>query len=277
MRMRLLVLGSCLSLGSLLPLAALGQQDLVEASADSLEDAPGVEAERKPKNWDVRLGALGAGGPDFEGADDYELRLIPYLRINWRDRLILRGRSLEMNLYRTQGLKFGPTLRIRGGRDEDDNAALRGLGDIDGIIEAGGFLRVKQGPWRLRVTALQDVSGEYSGARVNFNAGLQVPFDAPLMLVRFDATWVSGNFMDSYFGVTAAQSLRSGLPRYDTDAGFRDVGLSIASRLPVGEHWSLIGVVGYQRLLGEARDSPLVDLRGDPNQFFATLGAAYQF
>ena len=42
-------------------------------------------------------------------------------------------------------------------------------------------------------------------------------------------------------------------------------------------HWSLKGVVGYKRLLGDADASPLVDGLGSEHQFQFGVGLAYKF
>ena len=53
---------------------------------------------------------------------------------------------------------------------------------------------------------------------------------------RFDAlvatTWASEDYMSSYFGIDASDAARSGLDRYNADAGFKDFsfGASLAYR-----------------------------------------------
>ena len=41
--------------------------------------------------------------------------------------------------------------------------------------------------------------------------------------------------------------------------------------------WTLFGVGGYSRLLGDAADTPYTALRGSPNQFITGLGVGYSF
>ena len=73
----------------------------------------------------------------------YKTSAAPYFRINWKDRIILSGRSLRARIINGGPLSLGPIVRLRGGRDEDDNPDLEGLGDDDTSIEVGGFARYK--------------------------------------------------------------------------------------------------------------------------------------
>ena len=83
--------------------------------------------------------------------------------------------------------------------------------------------------------------------------------------------------MSSYFGVSAGDAAQSGLDQFDADEGFKDVALSVSYTYAFGERWSVTGVSRYARLLDDAEDSPVVDDRGDANQFLAGLLANFTF
>ncbi len=40
---------------------------------------------------------------------------------------------------------------------------------------------------------------------------------------------------------------------------------------------ALVGLGGYSRLFGDAEDSPFTRIRGDADQFLATIGIGYTF
>lgn len=252
-------------------------QVAVLRNVDPLDDTPGIEAPQQPEVWDLRFGLLGAVHPDYAGSDDYETSLAPYFRINWKDTIVFSGRSLRARVYDRHGFSLGPVARLRGGRDEGDNADLAGLGDDDNALELGGFLRYRTGPYRLRLTAVQDVAGGHNGAVVEVGAGMQVPFERPWFLLMGRATWADQDYTSSYFGITAPQSVRSGLRPFAASAGIRDVGFSLSSRLPLWRGLSLVAVLNYERLLGDAADSPLTARLGDPNQLSASTGFIYRF
>jgi len=90
-------------------------------------------------------------------------------------------------------------------------------------------------------------------------------------------TFVNTNYMDTYFGVTSAQSSRSGITTYDTKGGLKDLAINSIISRDFDRHWSLKAVVGYKRLLGDADASPLVDGLGSEHQFQFGVGLAYKF
>ena len=91
------------------------------------------------------------------------------------------------------------------------------------------------------------------------------------------AVYANDRYMESYFSIDADNSARSGLPVYTATSGAKNVGLGITGTYDIGSDWLLLGRVGVSRLLGDARDSPIVTLRGDASA--ATLGLAlgYRF
>src|SRR3546814_3702144 len=65
--------------------------------------------------------------------------------------------------------------------------------------------------------------------------------------------------MRSYFGVTAEESLRSGLAAYRPGGGLRDVGAGATLGYRLSRRWGLIARAGANRYLGDAGDSPIVE------------------
>src|SRR5208282_2661165 len=80
-----------------------------------------------------------------------------------------------------------------------------------------------------------------------------------------------------YFSVNAAQSLASGLPIFDASGGSHSVGAGAQLHYQFDPQWEVHSYVEYNRLLGDAAASPLVALRGSPNQLNVGVGASYSF
>jgi MipA family protein len=256
-------------------LVAQEQLDLETTAAIELD--PLTPDPTDGRSWQFRVGVLAVAGSEFDGSDDYDVKAVPYARVAYKDWVVLRGRSIEANLVNTHGLRIGPLLRTRGGRDEDEADFLNGFGDVDRAWEAGGFLRLSRGPLRLRVRAAHDVADAHDGLVVDINGGIQLPMENPWLILRAGATWADSDYMGSFFGVNADQSTRAGIASFSAGAGFKDAGVSISSRCPIGEHISAVISFGYRRLLGDAADSPIVSDFGDADQFFGTVGAIYSF
>ena len=227
--------------------------------------------------FDLRLGVLAAARPEYEGSRQYDIDVVPYARLSWNKWVVLRARSIDVNLLRTDWFRAGPMLKSRRGRNEDNDGSLSGLGDVDRAFESGAFVRFKNGPYRFRVNALYDFADAHDGFVMEMQAGLHVPLDKPWFNVQVSTTWVDDNYMSTFYGVSAIQSRRSRFAQYNADGGFKNVRISVGSRLKLTEHISMLSSVGYSRLLGDAAASPIIREHGERNQFFAIVGATYRF
>lgn len=230
--------------------------------------------------WEVRLGLLGTYAPDYEGSDEYEVRGFPDLEVTYSDWFFLSGREgLGVNLLRGGPVTAGVALGFDGGRDQDENSALRGLGDVDETMEARAFAT-----WtldRLIVTASvkMDVLGEgHDGVVAELGAAYMFTPAPDLMVFAGPSlTWADESYMQSYFGIDAAQSARAQRPGFDAGSGFKDVGATMVAIQRLTENWSLTGLVAYKRMLGDAADSPLVADLGSEDQIVTGIGLSYSF
>lgn len=236
------------------------------------------------KDWKVSLGAGALYQPEYEGSDEYDIDPAPLLMVSYRDLVFLRGTTLGANTFTWQGprdgdkLQIGPLVRYQFGRDEDDSDDLRGMGDIDGGVDLGGFITYGIGAWTAGLTVFQDVSGSHDGFTAKLSGGHRHAFTPKLRLrSELYTTWADESYTEAFFGVTAAQSTRSGMRAYQPGSGIKDVGLNLDLDYSLTEHWGLTGRLGYKRMLGDAADSPLVKDRGSDNQFTTGLFLSYRF
>ena len=258
-----------------------------EDRGEAGEDGEAAEARPKvpdPDETRVYLGAGGIVGPEFEGSEDYEVSPFPLIRVENLYGFSLRGPAIDYELIRERfkttglGLRAGPSVGVDFGRDEDDNDALRGLGDIDTSVLVGGFARVNFGPVLLRVSGGQDVADGHGGALVESRFGVYLPIGDLRVSPGISATWASEDYMQSVFGVTAGQAARSVYAPYSPDSGFKDVGVDLNLGYQFAEDWSATLLLSYKRLLGEAADSPIVEgPGGSKDQLRGLLGVSYQF
>jgi outer membrane protein len=245
------------------------------AGAKAADEADTTSTQSK---WSVVIGGGGAYAPDYEGSDDYEFQPFPFASIVYDDFIFVEGMSLGANLLNYEGLKAGPIARYGGGRDEDDNDALDGLGDVDDSIELGGFLKYELGIWSAAMTVTQDVAGGHEGMVAEMSTGVAVPLaDNLSSSIEASASWADGNYMDAFFGVSGAQAAKSGYDRHEAEAGFKDVGISLGLNYMVTEAVGVSGMVQYKKLLGDAADSPIVKDEGSDDQFFTGMFLTYKW
>jgi len=114
-----------------------------------------------------------------------------------------------------------------------------------------------------------DISQDFGGSdglQIEPGATLMLPLSESVSLsTGLSATWASSDYMDAFFGVSGAQSARSGLPVYEASSGIKRADLKLAATWNVTEHWFATANAGVGYLLGDAADSPIVESEAQPS------------
>lgn len=266
---------------------------LVSASITSLVFSPALGAptgRRGPPpqmDWTVTVGMAPVYTPIFQGAKDYGFSVFPDLRVNYRDDFFASvPDGIGYNAINTGGWKAGPLVKLRFGRREvtggspflisGETDALRGLGDVGLAAEPGGFAQYTYHKVRARLELRQGIGG-HQGTVGDFNVSY-VDRAGPLSYSLGPRLSYGGSgFMNTYFGIDAGQSARSGLARYAAGGGITSYGIGGSAVMPVGEKGAVTLFAGYDRLGAQASDSPLIRQRGSQNQISIGLGFGYRF
>ena len=238
-----------------------------------------------PGVTNVRLGLGPVVAPDYEGSDDYDVGFAPMVSLRYRDLIEIDNNDVRVNVLGKQGaarrsarFRAGPTLKVDFGRDAGDSRDLAGLGDVGTSIELGAFVSYSVDPWRYRLRLRQDVTHGHGGLLAEADVSRSV-YRRPgaSVAVRLATTWASAGYMRSFFGIDPGQAAASGLSAFAADAGMKDVSLTAAGEIAVTPRLSLVLNGGALRLLGDARRSPLVRVRGSATQFSAGMYVTYSF
>lgn|GEM_PF-5013764 len=181
---------------------------------------------------------------------------------------------------RTRLIGSSSVFKIAG----DSSDALLGLGEIEDTAEAGGYIGYQSGNFAAKLDVRQALSG---GQGLIATLGLVYVADIPLsstsnaqaikIAMGPRLSFVDDKYNQTYFGVTAIQSARSGLRQYDANGGLLSAGFGLSAHIPLTERISGAVLVGYDRLTGDAARAPLVENRGSRNQATVGLGLTYKF
>ena len=216
--------------------------------------------------------------PRFEGSGDYKARVFPKFSIRYKNLVALNNTRMRVFAIHSEKFVTGVQARYRFGRDEDASPDLAGLGNVSDSFEVGGFAEWRPGWAIIGLEVGQDVAGGHHGMLAAVYVGSQVPLGGGFYLQGgVQATWASGNYMQRNFGVTAAQSVASGLPEFDAGSGIKDVAGRVGVRFTGWKHWDFSTYVAYSRLMSDAAVNPLVRLRGNPNQLMWAISGQYKF
>lgn len=232
-------------------------------------------------DWTLTLGVEGRVLPTYQGSDDYTFMPSPLIDVR-RAGTPRRFRSPDdgasFGLFETSTFRIGPTVRVRRGRDADDDSSLRGMGDVDWTIEPGLFAEFWPMAWLRTRAEVRHGFGGHEGWVSDLTADIVVPVTSQLTLSGGPRLRLAdADALNPYFGVTAAQSAASGLPAYSAGGGVQYIGVGAMARYEWSPQWATHFFVEYTRLQDDAADSPLVALRGSPDQVQIGIGASYSF
>jgi outer membrane protein len=232
-------------------------------------------------DWTVTLGVEGRVLPTYEGSGNMMLRPFPMFDVRRADKPA-RFRSprdgFSFGIIDYGRFVAGPTTKVRFARNEGDSSDLRGLGHIGWAFEPGAFAEYWPADWlRTRVELRQGFGGHH-GLVSDITADLVMPVTPQLTLSGGPrTTLVSSAYSNTYFSITPAQSIASGLPVYNARGGFHSVGAGAQARYEWSQQWATHMFVEYERLVGDAANAPLVVTYGKRDQIQLGIGATYSF
>lgn len=254
--------------------------------------APAWAADPSDGEEDENVLLMGAGvavSSKYSGSD--ENRVTPALGIDYSMAngffaSTLRGVGWGSSVG---GFNYSAALSYRAERvDRDDDDKFLGGSTSNGGDELRGMGRVEG-------SALALVS---AGWTPNRWFGVSVTLEEPLSRrengrayhVGFTSTVYAGernditlgltghggdrDYLQTYYGVTAAQSRASGFRAYAPKAGLYAISTGVDWTYRINDHWGLYTSVGAERLSGDAAGSPIVQRKTAPSAF---VMATYRF
>ncbi len=262
-----------------------------DLSAPSPPAAPAAYAPAVP-DWIVTIGAEGRIVPAWPGASDSKLGwsalpLFSIRNVGTPPDFFGPRDSFGFNIINTGMFQIGPALQFVNHRKASDYAELNGLADVDYAAQLGAYANFWPVPWlRLRGEVRQGIGGE-TGVTGDIFLDAVVPVGQWTLSAGPRVTFQTAAATSPYFSITGAQaaaadSLQPGLPPlplsgYTAGGGLYSYGAGTQVQYTFNPTWTAHAFVEYQRLEGSAADSPLVTLRGSPNQWTYGLGATYSF
>ena len=268
----------------------------VLAALSCASPALAQDADTNANRDTLSLAVGGAVLPRYEGSGDY--KLVPVGAIRGKVSgvsFITLGTSIFVDLVPSSGgpgtkFSFGPMAHVslnRSSLKSIRDPQIIALGRIPVAVEVGGHLGITRTGL---ITSDYDslnvdlaVSHDVTGIHDSLIATPSITYGTPLNRKTYIGATISADHVGSgyartYFGVTPAQSLASGLAAYSPGNGFKDVNIGLFGNASLTgdlrNGLSLFAIGNYSKLLGEFARSPVVR---DRSQWFGGLGLAYTF
>ena len=261
-----------------LPLAALAASLTLAAPQISAQAFDAVRLYGATPGGDGgTLGAAVISTRQYPGSDESRTVIYPLLDYQWKSGWFAgTTNGIGINLSKRQDLDYGLRLTADLGRAQSRSSALNGMGDIDAKLEFGGFFNYAINPQTVLTSSLRYGSGNNSrGLLIDVGAAYAYPLAPQWRLgLGVAATFANAEYLQSYFGVNATQSLASGYAAYTPGTGLRDVRANLSLTYQLNPSTAITTAVSFSSLQGDAQDSPLTRQR---NSAIGILAVSYGF
>lgn len=229
----------------------------------------------------VTIGPGLAYVPEFPGAKDLAIDFSPIINV----RPLGEDAQYEapddnfgFGIVGNENFVVGPTLNLQRGRDEDD--AIVGIGDVKTTFEAGAFAEGYLADHvRFRLSLRKGFGGHkglVGDAGVDFIMGKAS--DTFHFSIGPRIRYANARYQRAFYGVNAEQAAATGLAPYRPGGGLQSAGALAFANYQMSKAIGVQTYARYDRLLGDAKDSPLVlsDV-GSRHQYEVGIGLTYTF
>ncbi len=248
---------------------------LSAASGAALAESGQISEQDATKQFVIDLGVGAIGKPRYEAADSYLIYPFPLISVG---RFYLPGLGQVVDGRRRSGVFFYPSFNFIGERKASDSTDLTGTDTVDWAVEVGLGGGFRTNHFRAYAELRQGFNGHTGQVGQLGVDAIVYPHEKWEVSFGPRADFASEDYMDTYFGVTASEAANSGgrLTAYDPGAGFKSVGLAARASYDWNDDFRLHIQGGYDRLVGDAADSPIAD-GGSKDQFSLGVGVTYRF
>lgn len=236
-------------------------------------------APKIPK-WDVILGVATSAKPVYSGASQYAGAAGPVINIRYRNRVFLSsGEGLGVDVF--QGKQYRVSLAVGldlGRRMAWKYGKLHGLGDIPRapfFKLAGTYILSKRLPILLRAD-IRKIAGGAAGIVGDMNVYTPLPGSSRkfVMFAGPSVTLADRKHLQTAYGISPRQALRSGYPVYGAHGGLEAAGFGFSATRFFTPHLLANTNLSVSELLGSASRSPLVERKA---QAALSLSVAYRW
>jgi MipA family protein len=256
-------------------------------SNQSWSQTTAKKADESP--WDVSIGVGVVSTPEYVGGKKSVSGAVPSVSLAYKTKdygtfsFGGKGLGLAWTAIDSDDYSLGLSVGQSGGRvDNKDGTVsrpgskrLRGMGEIKSSTEVGLFghytiglpiiFELVKGSGDGKENARTLKTDGHGGTR--FTLSTEIPW-------QVSSEWADSKYNQTYYGVTRAQSARSGFRAYKADSGVNKLGLTLGANYKFTPNWSATAALTLEQLRGDAAKSPLVQQKSQ-RTFFA--GINYNF
>lgn len=236
------------------------------------------------QGWHFDIGAGLEYEPGYPGSDEYSTEPDVFARAVYSTqqghRFFITPGTIGGIYSFTPDTQFVAFLEFEEEREVDDDPALIGLDVIDSTIEGQFVLAHRFGNKQAFVVLQPDLTGDANKGLVWF---VGVGYDTFLsdnnwrFATTLDLSGADAEHMNTEFGISTDESLRTGYASYQPGAALKSATLGLQLEYQITPRLSLLGNLETEYYLSEAADSPLIDIEGNEIGIEASLLLRWEF
>lgn len=229
----------------------------------------------------LTVGVVGQSLPRYSGSDQRRWQVVPLVQVRDGALFFDSQKGLGYDLQSDSGFYLEHTLGYNLGRSEqnsnwrDGSDKLKGMGNINASVNTAIAVGWTITPWLTLESKATLPLSDSQGANYQTSATL-IPLQTNTDTVALSTAALFGDsrYMNTFYGVSARQSRRTGYTQYHAPGGFYGTDISLTWSHQFTSSWGALVSADYIWLDKHTEDSPIVFRH---NEASALLGVLYTF
>lgn len=209
------------------------------------------------------IGVAGVSRETYVGSENSDLIVLPYVNASYKGRFFINP-AVGAGVYAINNSKFrlGASANLALGRDGQDTpfagTTYEDAFKVDSSVTGNVFARIYLPFAALDVVGTLPIGGDLNGARLETLLTTEIrPIKNLRLTPGVRATFNTGGWLDTNYGINAQQAAASGLAPLSYDSELSTLGAHVAGFYKLSNNYEIVGVVNHSWLVGDVKSSPL--------------------
>lgn len=209
------------------------------------------------------IGVAGVSRETYVGSEESDLIVLPYVNASYKGRFFINP-AVGAGVHAVNNSKFrlGASANLALGRDGEDTpfagTSYANEFKVDSGVTGNVFARAYLPFAALDVVGTVPIGGDLNGARLDTLLTTEIsPIENFRLTPGVRATFNTGGWLDTNYGINARQAAASGLAPVSYDDGLSTLGAHVAGYYSLSDNFEIVGLINHSWLVSDIKDSPL--------------------
>jgi outer membrane scaffolding protein for murein synthesis (MipA/OmpV family) len=209
------------------------------------------------------VGVAGVSRETYVGSEKSDFIVLPYVNASYEGRFFINP-AVGAGAYAINNSKFrlGASTNLALGREGQDTpfagTSYAEEFKVDTSVTGNVFARAYLPFAALDVVGTVPIGGDLNGARLDTLLTTEIyPIENLRLTPGVRATFNTGGWLDTNYGINTRQAAASGLAPISYDDGLSTLGAHVAGYYKLSDDYEIVGLINHSWLVGDIKDSPL--------------------